>query len=401
MLERQVPGLERFALGINYWPRSSAMAMWKQFDLGECREDMARIASWGCTHVRFFLLWENFQLRRDTVDREALANLEAFLESAQRWQLHCMPTLFTGHMSGVNWLPPWTLEAAMHPNKFRTIALGRTLTSAAKDFYKQPLLEAQLRLARAVSESVGSHPALAAWDLGNEFSNLRFPESAADAVQWSKQLTEALAQRSKAPVTAGIHGDDFFEDRRIRPSQVCAPLTFCTMHGYAMYAPFARSKNDPEVVPFLGQLAGSFAQKRVLLSEVGFTTHGTRQEDLEAQAAAYAYGVLDRLQRRGSLGAFWWCYADYADELRSQPPFDRAPHELGFGVIRADGSEKPVAETLRRFAAERRVVSVAPAPIADETAYYAGLPESLDAAYAAYLRLYENGEQAASNTSAL
>ena len=45
----------RFSLGVNYWPRRSAMAMWRRFDAGEIREDFARIAGLGLDAVRFFL----------------------------------------------------------------------------------------------------------------------------------------------------------------------------------------------------------------------------------------------------------------------------------------------------------------------------------------------------------
>ena len=51
----------RFSVGINYWPRRSAMAMWHRFDAGEIREDFARIAGLGLDAVRFFLRWADFQ----------------------------------------------------------------------------------------------------------------------------------------------------------------------------------------------------------------------------------------------------------------------------------------------------------------------------------------------------
>ena len=70
--------------------------------------------------------------------------------------------------------------------------------------------------------------------------------------------------------------------------------------------------------------------------------------------AEYASAVLDRLHARGALGAFWWCWADYDPSLASLPPFDRAPHELRFGIVRSDGSLKPVAERLAAFAREAR-----------------------------------------------
>ena len=104
----------------------------------------------------------------------------------------------------------------------------------------------------------------------------------------------------------------------------------------------------------------------------------------EDEMSDYAHRVLDRLQHRGALGAFWWCWADYAPDLASEPPFDRAPHELTFGIVRGDGTFKPVAATLAGFAREGRTVMEAPAPIVDERTYYHGLPASLHAAYDAY-----------------
>ena len=88
-----------------------------------------------------------------------------------------------------------------------------------------------------------------AWDLGNEFSNLREPASVADAREWSKRLTDDLQSVSGHPVTGGLHGEDLTQDRHIRPSSIAEPWMFATMHGYSVYSEFARSRTDPEVVP--------------------------------------------------------------------------------------------------------------------------------------------------------
>jgi endo-1,4-beta-mannosidase len=66
------------------------------------------------------------------------------------------------------------------------------------------------------------------------------------------------------------------------------------------------------------------------------------------------------------------------------PPCDQAHHERHFGMIRADGSERPVARTLARFAQQRRDVLPAPAPIAEESEFYAQLPGGIDALYRRY-----------------
>ena len=74
----------------------------------------------------------------------------------------------------------------------------------------------------------------------------------------------------------------------------------------------------------------------------------------ETEMATYARRSSTGCTRDGALGAFWWCWADYADELRATPPFDRAPHELTFGIVRTDGTAKPVAQALALFAREAR-----------------------------------------------
>ncbi len=75
--------------------------------------------------------------------------------------------------------------------------------------------------------------------------------------------------------------------------------------------------------------------------------------------------VLPRLVEVGALGALVWCYADCVPELYHRPPCDQSWHERTFGLVRPDGSLKPHAEVVRRFAASgprvqaaRRTVSL-------------------------------------------
>lgn len=388
------------------------MYMWQRFDAGEIRDDMAQIAALGLDCVRFFLTWEDFQPERARIDAAALTNLRIMMDAIGDAGLAAIPTLFTGHMSGVNWLPEWTLDAHTPHGRFRTYSRGRELPFGIGDFYRQPLLDAQLFQAEAVASALKGHPALWLWDLGNEFSNLREPQTPADAAQWSAALTAVLSENSAAGVTGGTHGEDLTRDRHIRPSSICAPWTFATMHGYSVYFPQSRGRLDDEVVPFLCRLMQSCAQQPVFFSEFGNPTcppgtvspydrvplpgETTTQQNAPPRNAAafaclteeemcrYGYAVLDHLQRCGALGAMWWCYADYADELRDLPPFDRAPHELSFGIVRADGSQKPIARTLQQFAAENRATMPVPSALVDEAAYYSGLPATLVDAYSKY-----------------
>jgi len=300
-------------------------------------------------------------------------------------------------MSGVNWLPRWALDSRTPHGRFRTIAGGATSPYGIGDFYAdRDLLAAQLRLARAVGERVTDHPALLAWDLGNEFSNLRTPHTPSDAAAWSAALCDELAAASGAGCTAGLHGEDLEHDRKIRPSSITKSLAFATMHGYPVYASFSRGPADASVVPFYCALVQSFSDKPVLFSEFGNPQCPPGKSDVNGMAcldedamATYASAVLPHLLARGAIGALWWCWADYDPALAPLPPFDLAPHELRFGVIRSDGSEKPVARVLSEFARASPVVSdVAQRPIAGEREYYDSLPQGVRSTYREYCRLY-------------
>ncbi len=410
----------RFSVGINYWPRRSAMAMWRRFDAGEIAEDFARIAGLGLDTVRFFLRWDDFQPAPDAMDDAMLARMERVVTLAHDAGLRVMPTLFCGHMSGVNWLPAWTLDRATPHGRFRTIAGDTESPYGIGDFYAGALLDAQIVFVRAVGERLRGHPAIVAWDLGNEFSNLREPRDPYVAADWSRRLTKALRETSGHAVVAGTHGEDLTRDRELRFATLCEPHAFATMHGYSVYSGFARDRLDAEVVPFLASLAAAFSFKDVLFTEFGNPTCPPGKLSLyervalpdeppnptvspgdpifatyaclrESENAAYCTAVLERLHADGRLGAYWWCWADYAAELRDEPPFDRAPHEMSFGIVRSDGTEKPVAAALAAFAREERtIVPSRDRPTVSDTYYYRTLPTSTRTLYDAFLKTIDD-----------
>jgi len=379
-----------FVLGINYWPRRSAMYMWRRFDLGELREDFARIRGLGLEVVRFFISWDEFQPAADCMDEAMLRRLDSLMDALANAKLRAMPSLFTGHMSGVNWLPEWTLDKSRPPARFRTFSGGRELPWGAGDIYTGEILKASRLLARTIGARFRNHPALLMWDLGNEFSNVSIPASPRDADEWCARLTADLIETSDAGVTAGNHSEDLTQDRNFRFAEFCKQLVCAVMHGYTVYTDFMRSRTDPNVVPFLCQVMQSLSGKAVLFNEFGNPTCPRDSATVpfaclsEDEMAEYAYNVLDRLHRRGALGAFWWCWADYAQALSQTPPFDNAPHELTFGVIRNDATEKPVAGVLKAFAAENRHALAPPPAIAGEDSWFQSLPGGVKAAYAAY-----------------
>jgi hypothetical protein len=85
----------------------------------------------------------------------------------------------------------------------------------------------------------------------------------------------------------------------------------------------------------------------------------------EAAAAAYTGKALDGLREAGCIGAFLWCFSDYVTELASTPPFAEAPHELTFGLWRADGTAKAAVNEVTARAGAACVPSRTPGPWLD------------------------------------
>ncbi len=347
-------GSRRFEIGVNYWPARSAMNWWSAFDADEVAADFGRIAGAGLASVRVFLMWEAFQPDPDRVDRAMLQRLVRVADAARDAGLRLMPTLFTGHMSGVNWIPAWALGGSERDPRFRVVAGGRVVEAGSRNWYTDAeVLEAQSLLAGAAAGAIAGHEALWAWDLGNENSNCVVPPDRATGRAWLERMSEAIRRADPgALVTTGLHMEDLEHDRHLGPAEAATACDFLTMHGYPIYASFARGPTDPHLTPFLAAvtrwLGGGLD---VCFSEFGLPTgSGPASGPLvgEDEAARYTDRALEGLRAAGCTGAMLWCFSDYAARIWSAPPLDEAPHERTFGLWRADGSPKPAVDVLGR-----------------------------------------------------
>ncbi|CDM65547.1 glycoside hydrolase 5 family protein [Pyrinomonas methylaliphatogenes] len=360
-----------FRLGINYWPARSAMRWWRRFDAGEVERDFARIRSAGFDTVRIFLLWEDFQPAPEYIAEEMLRRLVRVADIAARCDLALMPTLFTGHMSGVNWLPLWAVDfdAPAAPQRFRIVAQDQVIEAVPRNWYvDEEIVEAQALLARYVAEALGEHPAVWAWDLGNENSNCVVPPSRALAVAWLERMAGEIRSADRVhPITIGLHMEDLEEDRKLGPVEAARVCDFLCMHGYPLYADWAAGPTDEALLPFLGLLTYWLGGREVLFEEFGAPTMPTDAKlaqtiaDLstfkllaEDEAASYTKRALNALHRFGFMGAFLWCANDYDEAIWDEPPLDLAVHERFFGLWRADGSAKPAVAEISPFVGRER-----------------------------------------------
>jgi len=347
------------------------MSWWSRFDRAEVATDFARIAACGLDSVRVFLTWEDFQPAPGRVDRAMLERLVAVADLAGELELALIPTLFTGHMSGVNWIPAWALGGSDGDPRFRVVSGGRVARTGLRNWYTDPAAEAaQALVAAEAAAALAGHDAVWAWDLGNENSNCVIPPTAASARAWLARLTAAIRDADEtALVTVGLHMEDLDDDRRLGPREASDVCDFLSMHGYPIYARWADGPTDHEVLPFLARITRWLGGGRdVLFSEFGLPTcgHDDRREPgpcaasrrsllvEEDAAAAYTARALEALRRAGCLGAMLWCYSDYDSALWKSPPLDLAPHERTFGLWRADGSPKPSVAAVAAFVGAER-----------------------------------------------
>lgn len=406
-----------FILGVNYWPRRKAMYWWSDFDAGEVREEFAIIASLGMTIVRIFLLWDDFQPTPDTVSSECLKNLTTVCDIAAENNLRIDLTFFTGHMSGPNWSPRWLLDAnAEIPSSYKNIQViseGKVVSGAYRNpYHDSQALSAMRLLLHTVVNELKDHPGVWMWNLGNEPDLFAHPHTAADGRAWVRDMRQLINNLDgNRPVTCGLHVDSLGNNNGFRADYVYGEADIPVMHAYPMYASWAQHPLDPNVVPYTCALTTALCGKPTLMEEWGGCTaqpgeasyiwdwvaYGRPRTQFmasEDDLAAYVEAVLPKLVEVGATGAMMWCYADYAEELWDKPPCSESRHERFFGLVRPNGTLKPHAEVIKRFAATKPTVNPNPPRKVDlditPDEYYADPSGHLRRLYQAYLARYEN-----------
>ena len=363
---------ETFRLGVNYWPAEAAMGWLQAYDPRITRRDFRRARSAGFDTIRIFLRWEDAQPTASTIDATVMGRLVEVADAAVEAGVSVLVTLFVGHMSGVNWIPAWATGGAGGDRRFRVVSGGRARPAGTglRNWYADAgIVEAQERLATAAAAALAGHPAVWAWDLGNENSNCTVPPDRAAGEAWLERMSAAIRSSDPGrPLTIGIHMEDLEEDRRIGPAEAARWCDIVSMHGYPIYADWSAGATDHELLPFLAAITRWLASGApILFEEFGLPTTRLAAPEggllvSEPAAAAYTGRALDSLREAGCAGAFLWCFADYGPELDALPPFDLARHEHSFGLWRADGSPKPAVAQVRD-----RIVSLrVPPPSPDE-----------------------------------
>lgn len=351
-----------FITGINYWPASKAMYWWHDFAPSEVARDFKLIAKHNLKVVRIFLQWENFQPYACSISPQALANLKTTADLAYNIGIQLMPTFFCGHMSGVNWFPEWLLKHSFISQRFPIYSGGKLLNDTIRNYYTDDeVIKAQMLQIREVCSALKNHPAIMAYDLGNEPSNCIIPPNRELARQWLKKMSSCIKNYSDGvPITLGMHAEDLEEDRQLWPEDAADYCDFLSMHAYPFYLSWAEQPLDANILPFLGIVTSWLAGKSIplLMQEFGAPSQPASNPLLrdkkaqlkcplfsEEEVCQYYRKSLALLQNQGFMGALAWCYSDYAPDLWASPPLRQNIHERYFGLFHHDNTSKPAAAT--------------------------------------------------------
>ena len=344
-----------FAVGTNYWASHAGTAMWSDWRPDVVERDLQALAEAGLQILRVFLLWPDFQpltqlytgegqpaeirngedpfpdtaAGRAGVSAEAVRRFREFTDIADRHGLKLIVGLVTGWMSGRLFVPP-ALE-------------GRNVLT-------DPVaLMWEVRLVQFIVRHFLDDPAILAWDLGNE-CNVMAPVPGHEAAwTWTATIVNSIrAVDPQRPIISGMHS---LSPQGKWTMQDQGELTdLLTTHPYPVFTPHC---NQDPVNTIRTQLHATseslfyadLGHKPCFAEELGTLGPMVCSEEIAAQ---FIRAGLFSLWAHDLRGLLWWCAADQTQLPHA--PYDWYAMERELGLLRVDGTPKPVLGELGRFA---------------------------------------------------
>ena len=347
-------------IGVNYWPRYSAMYMWKNFNINLIIQDLSLIKNLKMNCLRIFLIWEDFQDSPNKINPESFLMLEKLLLECKKMNLKVILSIFQGHMSGINFLPEFTLnKSVINKQLFPIFCNGKVGYWEVKDIYSDPLIIKAQKL--LIKELVGNFKNLVySWDIANEIDNVLIPSSTNKFNNWVSFISSEIKEIDKnALVTLGTHSQNLEKNVNVNLKDLSRYLDYISMHGYPIYSSLATHHLDDNYVPFLYFASKIFTKKEVYFTEFGlpsmkkskFIKTPTSKVYIPNEDQVYKYlnKVLEKLYILGCRCFLYWCFADYDKSLYCLPPFNLFKHERYFGLVDKNGNYKKFAKIFLDF----------------------------------------------------
>lgn len=342
-----------FMIGCNYWASHAGTAMWADWNPQVVERDLKLLSSNGIKVLRVFPLWPDFQpiktlyggkgrpveirhgempldgsdMGRAGISPQAIKRFEEFLSLSEKFDLKLTVELITGWMSGRLYVPP-ALE-------------GRDILTDRMS------LTWQIRFAKYFTKHFIDHPAILAWGLGNECNCMQDVPDREAAWLWTATIANAIRSVDKdRPILSGMHS--LLPSGKWRIQDQGELTDVLTTHPYTLFTPHCGRDPINTMRPILHATAESclysdIGHKPCIVQEIGaapMTASGMI-------AADFARTNLFSLWANGCPGFLWWCSNDLGS--LEHAPYDWNSIERELGLIKADGTPKPVIHEMHRF----------------------------------------------------
>jgi len=340
-----------FYTGCNYWASNAGMYMWRRWNPQVVEKDIAELSRSGINMMRVFPLWPDFQpltrllgcvgmdrgvCQNDGplanpagVDEEMMRRFRFMCDQAQKHNVKLVVGLVTGWMSGRLFVPP-AFEAR------------NVVTDAEANLW-------QVRFVRHFVREMKDHPAIAAWDLGNE-CNCLARATAAQAWMWMNTIASAVRlEDATRPVVSGMHSCLTKSDESWNLVHQGELMDELTTHPYPLFTPECardpfntmRSETHPSAESLL---YWGVSGKHCFVEEAGDLGRCTASPE---RSAANARCAMYTAWANG-LGAYvWWCGFD--QHHLDFPPYTWNAIERELGLFTKDYEPKPVLKEMGDF----------------------------------------------------
>ncbi|WP_354040336.1 hypothetical protein [Devosia sp. UYZn731] len=349
----------RLSLGCNYWASHAGTFMWRNWQPEIVDQDLEKLAKAGLTWLRVFPLWPDFQpitqlrgqggvpveirleeepLPEDRIGQAGLSlvMLERFAEFcriAERHGLKLVVGLITGWMSGRLFVPP---------------------ALAALDPITDPIsITWQVRFVREFVNTLRDQNAIAAWDLGNECNCMGVAPTPEAAYLWTAAIANAIrAADPSRIIVSGMHSLSVPRNGIGNPWLIThqGELTdLMTTHPY----PYWIRHTNLDAVNSLRVTLHATAESRFyadisgkpcIAEEIG--TMGPMVGG-DLVSTGFVRANMFSLWANDCRAMAWWCGHDQTE--LSAAPYDWNGVELELGLLRNDGTAKPVLEEMSAF----------------------------------------------------
>lgn len=334
-------------VGVNYWPASCGVEMWKVWPKDEIRHDLDVVRSLGLNCVRFFLRWPDFEPTLGTYDETMFDRLSELMGWIAERGLLAHPSLVTGFMSGGFFWPA---------------------DKRGRNLYADPDVarHAAAYCGKAAATLAPHRAHILALDLGNELGCADAWPAPPTAIRtWCAAVTSAIrAEYPDALIVSGTDSGVVINDCGWQLGQ--QPGTdFYSVHTYPVpnwNVIGFDGMTDPlcqDILPFCTLCARAWGP--VMVQEFSTILIHSRE-----RCEAYLDAVVPACRENGANGFLWWCLRDI--EVAGYP-YDKSGFEGRLGLV--DAQDRPKPATARLIALLTSLRDAPPPPPAEaDTAIY-------------------------------